>query len=110
MKSTSANCHRWEVQLAHWPASASQVGDDHVVLPSIVGGDVEEDGKAKSSQKEEKPKKSITNMKMSIADVTNSMDGTPASKFFSNILQGLNDFNTFISHNFLAIVNDYVEN
>ena len=92
MKSTSANSHGWEVQLAHWPASASQVGHHHVVLPSIVGGDVEEDGKAKSSQKEEKPKKSITNMKMSIADVTQSMDGTPASKFFSNISQSLEWF------------------
>ena len=110
MKSTSANSHGWEVQLAHWPASASHVGDDHVVLPSIVGGHVEEDGKTKTSQKEEKPKKSITSMKMSIADVTKSMDGTPASKFFSNILQGLNDFNTLIGHNFSAIVNDYVEN
>ena len=92
MKSTSANSHGWEVQLAHWPASASQVGHHHVVLPSIVGGDVEEDGKAKTSQKEEKPKKSITNMKMSIADVTKSMDGTPASKFFSNISQSLESF------------------
>ena len=110
MKSTSANSHGWEVQLAHWPASASQVGHHHVVLPSIVGGDVEEDGKVKSSQKEEKPKKSIAKVKMWIADVTNSMDGTSACKFFSNILQGLNDFNTFISHNFSAIVNDYVEN
>ena len=92
MKSTSANSHGWEVQLAHWPASASHVGDDHVVLPSIVGGHVEEDGKTKTSQKEEKPKKSITSMKMSIADVTKSMDGTPASKFFSNISQSLERF------------------
>ena len=92
MKSTATDGHRWEVQLAHWPASASHAGDHHVVLPSIVGGDVEEDGKAKTSQKEEKPKKSITNMKMSIADVTKSMDGTPASKFFSNISQSLERF------------------
>ena len=110
MKSTATDGHGWEVQLAHWPASASHVGHHHVVLPSIVGGDVEEDGKAKTSQKEEEPKKSIANMKMSIADVTQSMDGTSASKFFSNILQGLDDFNTFISHNFSTIVNDYVEN
>ena len=89
MKSTATDSHRWEVQLAHWSASAPQVGDDHVVLPSIVGGDVEEDGEARTSQKEEKPKKSIANMKMSIADVTKSMDGTPASKFFSNISQSL---------------------
>ena len=92
MKSTATDGHRWEVQLAHWPTSASHVGHHHVVLPSIVGGDVEEDGKAKTSQKEEKPKKSIANMKMSIADVTKSMDGTPASKFFSNISQSLERF------------------
>ena len=92
MKSTATDSHCWEVQLAYWPASAPQVGDDHVVLPSIVGGDVEEDGKTKTSQKEEKPKKSIASMKMSIADVTKSMDGTPASKFFSNISQSLERF------------------
>ena len=92
MKSTATDGHCWEVQLAHWPASASQVGHHHVVLPSIVGGDVEEDGKVKSSQKEEKPKKSIAKVKMSIADVTKSMDGTPASKFFSNISQSLERF------------------
>ena len=108
MKSTATDGHCWEVQLAHWSASAPQVGHHHVVLPSIVGGDVKEDGKAKTSQKEEKPKKSIANMKMSIADVTQSMDGTPAAKFFSNILQGLNNFIiTFTTH---VIFNDYVEN
>ena len=93
--------------MAHWSACAPHVGHHHVVLPSIVGGDVEEDGKAKTSQKEEKPKKSIANMKMSIADVTKSMDGTPAAKFFSNTLQGLNTFITFTTH---VIFNDYVEN
>ena len=92
MKSTATDSHGWEVQLAHWTASASHVGHHHVVLPSIVRADVEEDGKAKTSQKEEEPKKSIANMKMSIADVTKSMDGTPASKFFSNISQSLESF------------------
>ena len=92
MKSTATDSHRWEVQLAHWSACAPHVGHHHVVLPSVVGRDVEEDGKAKTSQKEEKPKKSITSMKMSIADVTKSMDGTPASKFFSNISQSLERF------------------
>ena len=71
---------------------APHVGHHHVPPPSEIGGDIQVDGKAKTTEEKEKPEETFAGGEEGVANIAQSVDRTPAPKLFTDLLQSLKSF------------------